>query len=182
MIGTIEEDNLYYFTQVSLKNYFWKKLTTSKMSVATVHKSSQDFPTLYEVVFKSYLDKDQEIKKMVNPKLCCPELLNMELDVFPGCTNKQCNKPLNLLPVAKFVTCHHCSRTMRAYKCSWVIHCVMSFEDKMLTLPVEDVSAFLKEEAIKMYQADIDTFKEKLLFLENVDYIYNSKNLIAALF
>ena len=58
----------------------------------------------------------------------------------------------------------------------------MSFEDKMLTLPVEDVSAFLKEEVINMYQTDIDTFKEKLLFLESVDYIYNSKNLIAALF
>ena len=89
------------------------------MSVATVHKSSQDFPALYEVVFKSYRDKDQEIKKMVNPKLCCPELLNIELDVFPGWTNKQCNKPLNLLPVAKFVcNLQNCIRTMRTYKCS----------------------------------------------------------------
>ena len=48
------------------------------MSVAAVHKSTQDFPTLDEVVFKSYLDKDEEIKKMVNPKLCYTELLNIE--------------------------------------------------------------------------------------------------------
>ena len=82
----IENDNLYFFTQISLKNYFGRKLTTSNMSVATVHKLSQDFPTLDEAVFKSYLDKDQEMKKMVNPKLCCPELLNIELNVFPGCT------------------------------------------------------------------------------------------------
>ena len=40
MMGTIEEDNLYCFTQIILKNYFGKKLTTSKISVATVHKST----------------------------------------------------------------------------------------------------------------------------------------------
>ena len=181
IMDTVEEDNLYCFTQVTLKNYFGKKLTASKMSVATVHKSTQDFPTLDEVVFKSYLDKDEEIKKMVNPKLCCPELLNIELDVFSGCTNKQCSKPLNLVPEAIIVTCHHCSLTMRADKYSCVFHCVMSFEDKMLTLPTEVVSTFLKEDVINMCQTDIGSLKEKLLFLENADYIYNSKNIITAM-
>ena len=57
------------------------------MSVATVHKPSQAFPTLDKAVFKSCLDKDQDIKNMVNPKLFC-EVLNIELNVFPGCTNK----------------------------------------------------------------------------------------------
>ena len=118
MMDTTEEDNLYRFMQVLLKKYFGKKLTTSKMLVLTVHKSSQDFPTLDEIVFKSYPDKDQEIKKMMNPNLCCPELLNIEFDVFPGCTDKRCNKPLNLLPGAKIGTCHHCSRTISADKCS----------------------------------------------------------------
>ena len=33
-------------------------------------------------------------------------------------------------------------------------------------------SAFLKEDIITMCQTDIDSFKQKLLFLENVDYIY----------
>ena len=145
------------------------------MSVAAVHKSTQDFPTLDEVVFKSYLDKDEEIKKMVNPKLCYTELLNIELDVFPGCANKECNKPLNLLPEAKIVICHHCSRIIRLDKCSCVFHCVMSFKDKMLTLPIGVVSAYLKKYVINMWQTDIDSFKEKLLFLENVDYIYRSK-------
>ena len=70
---------------------------------------------------------------------------------------------------------------MRADKSSCVIYCVMSFEDKMLTLPIEVVSTFLKEDVITMCQTDIDCFKEKLLFLENVDYIYNSKNIIATM-
>ena len=104
-----------------------------------------------------------------------PELLNIELHVFPGCANKQCNKSLNLLPGVRIFACHHYSRTMRADNCSCVFHCVMSFEDKMLTLPIEVVSAFLKEDVINMCQIDIDSFKEKLLFLKNVDYIYNSK-------
>ena len=119
---------------------------------------------------------------MVYPsKLCCPELLNNELDVFPGCTNKQCNKPINLLPGANIVTCHQCRRTMRADKCSCIFHCVMSFEDKMLILPIGVVSAFLKEDVINMCQTDIDTFKEIFFFLANVDYIYNTKNIITAM-
>ena len=86
MMDAVEEGNLYCFTQVTLKNYLGKKLTTSKMSVTTVHKSTQDFPTLDEVVFKSYLE-EEEIKKMVKPKLSYPKLLNIGLDIFPGCTN-----------------------------------------------------------------------------------------------
>ena len=78
---------------------------------------------------------------------------------------KQCNKPLNVLPEAKIVTCYHCSRTMRADKCNCAFHCVMSFEDKMLVLPTEVVSSFLKEDVINMCQTDINSFKGKLLFL-----------------
>ena len=159
MMDTVEEHNLHCFTQVSLENYFGKKLTASKMSVATVHKS--------------YLNKDQDTKKIVNPKPCCLELLNIELDVFLGRTNKQWNKRLNFPPGAKIVTWHHCSSIMRADKSSCVFYYVISFEDKMLTLPIEVVSSFLKD-VINMCRTD--TFKEKFLFLENVDYVYNSKN------
>ena len=70
---------------------------------------------------------------------------------------------------------------MRVDKYSCVFHCVMSFEDKMLTLPIEVISVFLKENVINTYQTDINTLMEKLLFLENVDYIYNSKNIITAM-
>ena len=139
MMDAIEEDNFYCFTQVALMKCFGKKLATSKM---------------WQQV---YLNKDQEIKKMVNPKLCCLELLNIKLDVFPGCTNKQCNKLLNLLPGAKIVAC---SRTMRADKCSCVFHCGISFEDKLLTSPIEVVSAFLEKDVINMTQTDIDTFQK----------------------
>ena len=52
------------------------------MSVASLnYKSSQAFPTLDVAVFKSYLDKDKEIKSIVNPKLFSPEMLNVQLDV-----------------------------------------------------------------------------------------------------
>ena len=154
-----------------IEELFRKKAeNTSRMSVATY----QDFKTLDEDIFKSYLYKDQEIKKMVNLKLCCPDLLNLELDVFLGCKNQQCNKTLNLLSEAKIVTYHNSSRSMHEDKYSSVFHCAMSFEDKIFTLPIEINSAFLKEDVINMCQTDTDTFKEKLLFLENIDYIYNS--------
>ena len=56
-----------------IKEIFREKTDNIK-NVATVHKSSEDFPVLGEVIFKSYLDKEYEIKKMVNPKPCCPKL------------------------------------------------------------------------------------------------------------
>ena len=108
------------------------------MSVTTVHKSTQDFPSLDEVVFKSYLEKEEEIKKMGKPKLCCPEFLNIGLDVFPRCTNKQCNV----------------------------------FWRQNVNITDRSFSEFLKEDIINMCQTDIDSFKQKLLFLQNADYIY----------
>lgn len=63
-----------------------------------------------------------------------------------------------------------------------VFHCMMSkawLEEKTLTLPIEVISKFLKEDIIKMCQPDIDTIKEKLLFLDNVDYTYKTKNIIS---
>lgn len=67
-------------------------------------------------------------------------MLNIELDIFPECRNKQCNKLLHLLPGTRILACHHCNHTMGADKCSHVFHCMMSFEDKFLTLPVEVIS------------------------------------------
>ena len=142
MMDAIEEDNFHCFTQVAMMKYLGKTLATSKMWQ------------------QLYLNKEQAIKKMVNPKLCCLEFLNIKLDVFPGCTNKQCSRPLNLLRGAKIVACHHCSRTMRTDKCSCAFHLGMSFEDKLLTLLIEVVSAFLKKGVINMTQTDIDTFKK----------------------
>ena len=42
------------------------------------------------------------------------------------------------------------------------------------------ISAFLKED-VNMCQTDIDTFKEKLVFLENVDYICTTKNIVTVM-
>lgn len=74
------------------------------MPVSTNHKSTQDSPSLDQAVIKSYFDKDQEIKNMENPKLCWTKVLNIKLDVFPECGNKQksrliCFQVQNLLHV-----------------------------------------------------------------------------------
>ena len=132
-------------------------------------------------MLKAYIDKDQEIKDIVNPVLCCPEVANIDVEVFPGCTNDQCAKPVTLTPGAKIVTSHHCKCTMRSDKCNCVFHCIISFDDKNLKLPLQIISSFLQEDIIEMWQRNIDTFKEKLLFMENVDYTYNTKNVITAM-
>ena len=60
MIDIVEKDNLYCFTQISQKSYLGRKLTTSKLPVARIHKSSQGFQTLYELFSKVALKRTKK--------------------------------------------------------------------------------------------------------------------------
>ena len=60
---------------------------------------------------------------------------------------------------------------MRADKCEQLFKCNLSFGEIELDLPSDIISSFLNENVI-------GNFKETILFLENIDYIYNIKNII----
>ena len=51
--------------------------------------------------------------------------------------------------------------------------------EKPLNLPLEVLQSYLQQDVIKLCNKEnIKSFKDSLLFIEKVDYFYNTKNVI----
>ena len=102
--------------------------------------------------YQFYLS-DEIISNGIN-KLCCPEIMNLELELYPGCTN--CNKSVVLQPGIKIVTCPHCKHAMRSDKCS--CNSIANYASKKV-LPQVVLESFLKLDIIQMRKDNIDELK-----------------------
>ena len=183
LIASIKETTWYNFTNLNIKLYYGCKLSTTKSTQVTID-NNDSLPILPPEVMQEYL-KDQELIEAKNiHKLCCPEITNLELQLYPGCANVSCKKPLVLQPGARIVTCPHCKRSMRSDKCKSVLHCLLTFEEDNplnLLLPKEVLEKYMEVDVIEMGNENIDDLKEKILFFENVDYTYSSNNVITSM-
>ena len=88
LIDELKEETIYLFQTITLKNYYGSKLTTTKFTII----STEDGPASFTVPNDIGNYVETELHKRLHPKLCCPELASVTLDVFPGCTNKNCSK------------------------------------------------------------------------------------------
>ena len=63
------------------------------------------------------------MKKILNPKIPCPELLGINLTIDAACTNEKCGKPVATIPRERerererIATCMNYNNTMRVKKC-----------------------------------------------------------------
>ena len=54
--------------------------------------------------------------------------------------------------------------------------------EKPLNLPLEVLQSYLQQDVIKLCNKEnIKSFKDSLLFIEKVDYFYNTKNVITSM-
>lgn len=177
LIDSVIEEKQYSITNLSLRNFYGQKLSTTKMTTFSVTDSNDTSPILSPVRYQTYLS-DEMTTKIVN-ELCCPEIINLELELYPGCTN--CQKSVVLQPGVKIVTCPHCKHTMRSDKTSCFFHCKLCFNEHTLVLPLAVLESFFKLDIIQMGKNNMDELKEKILYLENIDYEYNNKNVITSM-
>ena len=100
---------------------------------------------------------------------------------MPGCL--LCKKPVVIVPASKTVTCLHCKQTIKTSKCGITFTCIITIDtvENPLHLPLEVIQEYLKIDVIEMCKNDIETIKEKILFLENVDLVYNNKFMITSM-
>ena len=119
-----------------------------------------------------------EEQTKVNLKLRNLEIKNFELKLLVVKT-KIARKPVILRPGIRIVTCSNCNNTMR--RCDCIFHCKISFEECPLILPKDVLESFMDFNVIKFGRENIDELKEKILFLEEVDYTYNNKNIIISI-
>ena len=69
--------------------------------------------------------------------------------------------------------------TMRVDKCTF--NCQFAFTDLTLSLPVDVASKYFKEDVVELFRKDETGFQMTLCLLENVDFTYNSKNIITSM-
>ena len=122
----------------------------------------------------------EEIVQKIQHEICCIEITSVAIDILPGCI--LCKKPLVIVPGSKIVTCLHCRQTMKTTKCGVTFSCIVTIdglEDK-LNIPLDIINNFLKINVIEECQVDMDAVKEKILFVENANVIYNNKHVVTS--
>ena len=82
LIDNINENSLYLFKNFSLENYFDVKLTPTKLTFISVKENSSSDYTLSEDVTQKYIEFGKQLNNRLNPKLCCPEIMDITLDIF----------------------------------------------------------------------------------------------------
>ena len=67
---------------------------------------------------------------------------------------------------------------MKPSSCLRTFECIVEFDGVSLNLPLEVLESFLEEGVLAMYKKNISSLLEKLLYLEKIDYKYNTRNII----
>ena len=179
LLEEISEETMYLFQNIFLKDFYGLKLTTTRATIVS-SEGPVSF-TLPQDAVTTYMELNKQLKNRLHPKICCPKVVPVTLDVFPGCTNIACGRPVVVIPDQPSTSCQQCNTTMKVSKCPCIFHCTLTFEDmeKPLNLPLEVLQSYLQQDVIKLCSKEnIKSFKDSLLFIEKVDYFYNTKNVI----
>ena len=133
---------MYLFQNMFLKDFYGLKLTTTKATIV-----SSEVPvsfTLPQDAVTTYMELNKQLKNHLHPKICCPEVVSVTLDVFPGCKNIACGRPVVAIPDQPSTSCQQGNTTMRVSKCPCIFHYTLTFEDmeKTLNLPLEVLKLF----------------------------------------
>lgn len=81
-----------------------KKLSTTEETIITTDEKE-------EIV-------NQTPEKQKN--ICCPDILNLIVNIYPISNNKECRKKTAANPGSKILWCHGCKRSMLLKNCSVV--------------------------------------------------------------
>ena len=179
MIDEVKEGPLYLFQNVTLKTYFGPKVGTTKASSFVQKQPTVSF-TISNDIVNSYVENLKQLRDRLNPKLCCPEVSAVTVELISGCNNKNCLQPVVVIQGEPTITCMNCNSMMKIDKLLSVFQCTITFDDheKPLTVPLDVLQNFYKEDIIQLCQQDIKSFKQGLVFLEKVDFTYNTKNIV----
>lgn len=168
-----EFTNWYTFTEVTLKDYFGLKLSTSTFTRLLPSDKTEALD--WSIIdLNQYNEEESSEKETI---LCCPEILCADATLFPTCSSKTCGRKVSIVPGARLVQCDHCSRKMKPTSCIMKLECVVEFDELKVNLPIDVLTKFFGEETIQSLKNG-DELIEKLLYLDSIDYSYNHRNII----
>lgn len=100
-ITSVKEGEFYTFTECRLCHYYAKCLTTRSTTVSNAKKQ----------------DISKAVQQDVQTWICCPDTLNIALNSFLTCNNKDCKKKIVTTPGSQIAKCHHCNSSMLVKNC-----------------------------------------------------------------
>ena len=105
--------------------------------------------------------------------LCCPSIMNVAINAYPVCNNKDSSKKITLNTAgSRVIHCQSCNKAMLLKQCYYEMNINFPLEKdhtiyKVTAFP-KIISVFLSED-IYSYKQDTDTVIEKMLLIKNVD-------------
>ena len=157
-ITAIEEGKFYCITDCRLRHFYGKCLATTQSTVVSP-------------------GEEQDISKVLEQQaehwICCPDILNVAVNSFLTCNNRDCKKKINATPGCKIVKCHSCKKSMLMKNC--YVEMTVNFnlekdgKDYSVTAFPKAVSSFMEKD-IFSFKEDTDTLIEELLLLASVDF------------
>ena len=105
-------------------------------------------------------------------------VIDLSVNVYPVCNNKDCKKKINGNPGSRVVKCMACNKSMLVKNCYLDMNVNFQLDSDNNSVSVtafpKVITAFLNED-IYSYRDDTDGLIEKLLLLECVDFHLSQK-------
>ena len=180
-IDEIEEYQWYTLTDVNIKHFYGKKLTTNmETSIRKFETSlSIDWDTIDVTM---YAKREETALQEANPIICCPEIDSAEVNIYPVCKNQSCLSKVEFQPGDQFVKCVKCSQRMLLEKCLSGFTATLDLSKdnavKTLTVQPDVLSSFFGVDVLKDFKHNATDLEEKLLLSTSVDFTHNAKNVI----
>ena len=102
LLEEISEEIIYLFQNIFLKDFYGLKFTTKATIVSSETPVSFAFP---QGGVSSYMELNKQLKNCLHPKICCFQVVSVTPDVFPGCTNIACGRPVVVIPDKQSTSC-----------------------------------------------------------------------------
>ena len=168
LIAKLKEDEFYTFSACKLRFYYGKCLATTRTTTISIAEK-QDLSAV----------PHEEVQNWI----CCPEILNVSVNVYAVCNNKECRKKISGNPGSNMVKCFSCKRSMLMKNCylDMNVNFQLEKEEKSYSITAfpKAVSSYIKED-IYLYKDNTDALVAKLLVLEKVDFQLSQSGKIVA--
>ena len=151
----VKEGEFYTFTECRLHHYYGKCFTTTQST--TVSSAEKQ-------------DISKALQLDVQTWICCPDILNVAVDPFLTCNNKDCKKKQILTtPGSQIAKCHHCNKSLLVKNCYFDMTISLNLEKDGKQYSATAFSSYISIK-LHFYKDNTDPLKTKLLLLEGVDF------------
>ena len=158
-IDEIQDEQFYTLTNCKLKFFYGKKLATTEDTQITVAENQELPPADSTPVPHNIISN--------------PEILNVGVNIYPVCNNKDCKKKVSANPGAKILTCHSCNEAMLVKNCYVEINATFQLEKDNKTITAtafgKVLTSYLGEDVYN-YKDRADILTEQLLTMDNVEF------------